>query len=176
MITLYRLALHLYPKAFRAGYGDAMVQHLLDERRAGRRVALHVVLDLARTAPRMRLEIVMARRHPVLLIVASALGALVLIARLGPIGLVAIAVLLGVSVSRQHRGKAPLVRTDRWPIWLGAGVAVLAAAITGAVVNGEFDSEVVWTGWMIIVGAGVCLAITGVVLGGLRFQESHQAS
>jgi hypothetical protein len=168
---LLRVALLLHPRSFRREYGDVMAVALRDERRHRGRLGLAAVFDVALAAPRQRWESYMSLRHPVQFGIVAAFGGLVLIALAGPIGLIALAVLVGVAVTRQQRGESPIVRTTQWLVWLLAGVGVIGATITAAVVNGEFDSELVWTGWMVLLMTGLMLTVTGVVLGALHLRQ-----
>jgi hypothetical protein len=169
---LHRAALHLYPRSFRREYGDELLRAARDLRThagaSSTRVVARTAADIVRTAPRQRLEALMSTARNRTLVAALALTAIALVAFTGPIALVLVVGATVVIVRNQRD-----VDTGRWLTWLGAGAALLASTITYAVLEGEMETALTWTAWILTFMAGLVLTTAGVVLGGLRLAATR---
>lgn len=111
--ALYRALLGLYPRAFREGYSEPMVQLFSDHlRQVGTKAWLLAIPDLVRTVPTQRIEAIMARVSPGVRVLALAfivLGAAVVSMGLGGGGVpvVAVAVLAVLVTQRQLFASSP---------------------------------------------------------------------
>jgi hypothetical protein len=163
---LYRLALHLYPPSFRAGYEDALLQAALDrhtvEGVALWRVLSSEIVNVGLTAPRMRLESPMTRTiAAIALATVGAVGALVG----GPAVLLVVAALataLWFAVYRHDRPVAPSGRSSR-PFAVAGAVALALAVAIPAVDGGELD-QLWWSVMAACALAGIVLLATSLVL------------
>jgi hypothetical protein len=120
-LRVYRVALLLYPSAFRRSYREPMLQLFGDcVRDAGPKVWLRTVPDLVRTIPSLQLEAVMSARHSASRVVAIALvvaaGVVAALGFGGPamFGVVGIAVLAVLGIGRG--GLVPVFRGERAPL------------------------------------------------------------
>lgn len=173
--AVYRVALHLYPRAFRREYGEDMVALLdaqLGDEHAGRVVA-RAIVDLFLTVPIRHLEAHMSRTSSTTVVIALvALGAVLAVVG-GPVGLlVAVVVLAGawLTWSRNH----PVTTTGGsawWKLLLG-GVALMAALVVVTTLTGELPSG----GWYVAMTVGLTsllLMASGLVLGAAsRFRST----
>lgn len=181
-ITLYRSLSRLYPKAFRAEYGDDLVatftEQLRDESAA--RVWWSTVRDLVVTVPSQHLEVRMKRPTPrtvAMIATAVTFAALVLavVAGTGPVVgvflLAAVAALAVATLSWRAARSAEQQATSaqsRWRTLLLCGVALVAAVIVVINVPPYNDKELPGAGWalmMLSLIAGVALITVGASLG-----------
>ena len=141
--TTYRRLLRLYPRALREAYGAEMVLLFTElRRRHGRRAWGRVLLDLAVSVPRTRLESVMSTtlstRTVVALVVAVAAPlSLLALTAFGPAGLPVPLGLAGLALAQRSRlarslGAGPAPSAVRSAA-VGLAVSVVAlAGVTGS--------------------------------------------
>lgn len=172
-----RLVLVAYPKSFRRAYGDEVARSVDDLRRhdhvRGLRLWARLAGDVARTAPRMRLESLMSRSHAKPIAIAGLLVIAVMAAAIGsPVFLLLIAAVAGLLFLLTRSAGRPIATdaglTHHWYRWLVAGAASFAAGFGILVVDGPELSEIGWTVWMLTFAGGVVLVLFGLVLGGSR--------
>jgi hypothetical protein len=165
LLRLFRVALHVYPRTFRRDYETALLQTVRDRCRFGGermgRVVLGELVDVARSAVRMRGESPMTRFvFTVAALVASVIAALAA----GPMAVVlVIAAVIAVLVGM--RGSLPTERglSRRRPLrWFAAAAAATTAGFAIPVVDGGELSEPWWSVMAVLVVAGVACAVTGV--------------
>jgi hypothetical protein len=182
LIGTYRAVQRLYPRRFRAEYGEAMVELLRDQLRdeAPWRVCGRTVIDLAVTIPVRHVEVHMPRtRTPLFVLAATLVAAAACFAFVeGLLGLVVafLGVALAVVIWRRERPareRQPVV--DRWWRFLLVGVGALAIVVGGATAVGEL-SEPVWVLAMLGLLAGVALVAAGVVLGVVRMFDRRNSA
>ena len=182
VVRCYRAAQHLYPRRFRAQFGDDMVMLLRDQLRDEPtwRVSGRTLIDLAVSVPVSRVEAHMSRaRTPVLVLVATLLAAAATFAFVE--GLLGIAVaIIGVALAaliwrRERPAHERSTMTARWWIFLLGGAGLLAIVIGAASAAGEL-SEPAWAFAMIGVLASVALVGAGVVLGIIRLTDRHSSA
>lgn len=189
-ITLYRRLSSMYPKAFRAEYGDDLVatftEQLRDESAA--RVWWSTVRDLVVTVPSQHLEARMKRPHPrTVAMIATATTvaafALAVVAGTGPVvGVFLLATVAALSVAtlswraaRSAEQQASSAQ-GRWRTLLVCGVALVAAAIVTINVPPYNDKELPEAGWallMLSLLTGVALITVGASLRLSRRANSH---
>lgn len=138
-LVAYRAMLRLYPRSFRAAYGEPMAQLFGDRLRdRGRRVWLETAPDLVRTVPTQRMEALMANpgTRAVLLALAVLLAVAATLGVGGPavVPVVAIAVLAVVVVSRARLRAIFGERAPLWPAIVQAWWAPLAGLLGFAMV------------------------------------------
>lgn len=114
---VYRSLVRLYPRDFRLGYGDDLVQHFADlVTDRGRRAAwTRTGIDLIVTVPRYRLECVMTEQHTattlnVAITLLASAGVLSVLTGLYP-GAVLLVVAVGVAIAQ----RSTLARAVRIP-------------------------------------------------------------
>lgn len=170
-----RLVLLAYPRSFRREFGDDVLQSIADLRRhAGiSRLGLfrRIGIDVARTAPRMRVESLMKNHKPAF--VAGVLSVGLFAALVGsPTFYLMIACLAVVLVVVARSGDRPIkgdpTQGAHWYRWLGAGAASFAVGVVAAVIDGPEFSEVGWTIWALSWSAAIVLAVYGLVLAATR--------
>lgn len=163
LLAVYRGALHLYPRTFRRGYGEALVQTVLDQCTFGGLSLVSVVVrelpDVAGSALRMRGENPMSRFVvSVVVLVAAVLAALAA----GPIALVPMAV-VAIAIFVGMRGAPPIDARSGHPArWLAAAVGAIGVAVAIPIIDGGELSEPAWAVMAVLVVAGVGLALTGL--------------
>ena len=168
-----RLVLRAYPASFRRRYGDELVRSVQDLRRhrgmSRWRIALLVVVDLVRTAPRLRMEAVGNQGVASVIIaaavvlLAAVVGSPVLpIVILGGVGL------LALGLRRRDRSGVPgPIPPGRWYRCIGAGLASFLVGCAALVIDGDDElSEAVWSIWMLSWALGAVLVVYGVLVGG----------
>ena len=144
--TAYRRLLVLYPRSLREDYEEEMVLAYTDlRRRDGRRVWARLLIDLAVSVPRTRLESVMSTipsaRTVVTVEIAAALALSALaLALLGPWALLVPLVLVGLALAERTRlarslDNGPAAGGVRAPV---TGLATSAAVLVGAVASGLY--------------------------------------
>ena len=154
---LYRHLLRLYPKSVRAEFGDAMEQVHRDLRvhreLEGPRLLMATVRDVARSAPRLRLEEAMAH-HPtraraiVTMLIAAVLVGLV---ALGP--LLAIPALVALLVfTARHADDLNGAKHSR-ALWLGLPIAGGVLFLTGITADALGAGDSSW--WPLAVGPAI---------------------
>lgn len=189
-IALYRRVSSLYPKAFRAEYGDDLVATFAEQLRDGAagRVWLSTVRDLVVTVPTQHLEARMKRPNPrtvAMIATATTLAALILavVAGTGPVvGVFLLAAVIALSVatlswraarSADHSATAG---QSRWRTLLIGGIALVAVVIVVINVPPYNDRELPEAGWalmMLSLLTGVALITVGATLGLSRRANSH---
>ena len=165
--ALYRFVLRAYPARFRHEYGDAMRQvvrdQLVHDHRSAMRILAGELIDVARTAPRMRWESPMTR---VVLIVVGATAAIAAAIATGPLSLVLIAavvVALGLLLrAGRDREVEAVLRDRRWVPWAAVAIVTLGAAVVIAqLADGEL-SEVWWTVMALCLLVGIATAVVAL--------------
>lgn len=163
----YRLALHLYPRAFRREYGDDMVALFESQRRdeGTLRVVGRTAVDLVSTIPTRHLEAHMSRPSPTIaVVVLAALGVLLAVVG-GTSGVLAAAVtfVVGVLVWSRNRPVATPAGGRWWKLLL-SGLGLLAALIVVTTATGELP-EGGWFVAMFTLLLSLLLIAGGLVLG-----------
>lgn len=115
----YRSLVSLYPRRFRAAYGEDLVQHFTDlvAERGARAAWARTSVDLIVTLPRYRLESIMTEPHTTTAITAAIAicaltGALGVLTDIYPGGPLLLLVAAGLAVS-QRTSLAKAIRTPR---------------------------------------------------------------
>jgi hypothetical protein len=189
-IAVYQQLSLLYPKAFRAEYGDDLVatftEQLRDDRAA--RVWLSTVRDLVVTVPSQHLEVRMNRPTPqtTAFIAASVTAAalvLAVVAGTGPVvGVFLLAAVAGLVVATlAWRAARPADRygtgaTNRWRSLLIVGVVLLAAVIVVINVPPYNDKDLPGPGWalmMLSLVTSVALITVGLTMRIARRSPHH---
>ncbi|HUR24201.1 MAG TPA: hypothetical protein VMZ73_10050 [Acidimicrobiales bacterium] len=172
--ALYRALVTLYPRSFREGYGEPMVQLFADRvRDVGAKAWLRALPDLLRTVPVQRIEAVMSRLGPgarVLALAFAVLGATAVSIGVGagaaPIMAVAVVALL-VSQRRLFASlageRAPL-RHAVVQAWWAPVAGLLGLAMILAGVGTVFEAHNIGGR---IFGSSLLLAFGGAMLFGL---------
>jgi hypothetical protein len=163
LLGVYRGALHLYPRAFRQEYGEALVQTALDQCTFGGRNFAAVVVrelpDVAGSALRMRGESPMSRT------LVSVIGLVVIVVAAlagGPIAAVSMAV-VPLAVFMGMRGVPPIDVRSRHPVrWLVAAIGAIGVAVAIPVIDGGELSEPAWAAMAVFLIAGIGLTLTGL--------------
>ncbi len=172
--ALYRALVALYPRSFREGYADPMVQLFADRvRDVGAKAWLRALPDLARTVPVERIEAVMNRLGPgarVLALAFVVLGATVVAIGIGGGGVPIIAVAVVAVLVSQRRLFATL-GGERAPLrhavvqaWWAPVAGLLGLAMILAGVGTIFEAHNLGGR---IVGSSLLLAFGGAMLFGL---------
>lgn len=170
IVRAYRASLRLYPRRFRAEYGDDMValfeDQLRDEHTA--RVVGRAALDLALSAPTRHLEAHMHRTSTTALVVTFVAVAVAVAAVGGPLGLTGALGLLVLAAIAWRRSRPVGGAADGgwWKLLLG-GLALLGLLIVITSATGELPEG----GWFVamtalftsfaLIGAGIVLGIAG---------------
>lgn len=188
MVETYRLAVRLYPKAFRDEYGDDLVLLLTVQLRDERapRVAVRTAVDLLLTIPQRHLESRMSTTRPSTLpavLGAVALSVLVVAVVVGHPAVLAggVAVSLafgGLALLAAHRDR-PLTDARPWSAhwWrlLTSGVVILGGLVAATTATGELPSG----GWFAAMAAGLAallLVAAGLVLGIVHLASRERRS
>lgn len=167
-LAVYRGALHLYPRAFRQAYSDALVQTALDQCTFGERSLVSVVMrelpDVAGSALRMRGEDPMSRFVVSVVVVATAIVAAL---AAGPVALVPMAVVavavVAVAVHMGRRDAPPIdVRYAHPARLLVAAVGAIGVAVAIPAIDGGELSEPAWAAMAVLLIAGIGLALAGL--------------
>lgn len=174
-----RLLLRAYPPSFRREFGEQIAQCAQDLRRhAGRppwRIALYLLADTARTAPRIRLESAMKDSAVVtvglvgaLVVLALAVGSPALaVAVLAAIAAIAVLTVAGLRHDRPLATHRPTTARRR----LMTGLACIAAGLVILIIDGGELSEPVWAVWATVMLTGLVLVLHGLLLGLSRTAE-----
>jgi len=166
-----RLILATYPRSFRREYGEEVLRTLADRRTHGGRpsgqVTRQFVVDAVRTAPRMRVEVLVNDHRALALTLPLAVA--VVAALVGsPLLLLLLLAVVGAAAVLLRRGERPLVTdpgtTGRWYRWLGAGAAAFAVGAIVLVVDGPELSSPGWATWMGSWSLGLVLVLFSLVL------------
>lgn len=183
MVQTYRLAVRLYPKAFRDEYGEDLVLLLTEQLRDERapRVAVRTAVDLLLTVPHRHLESRMSTTRPSTL--PTVLGAVALSALIVTIvvghpavlagGVAAFLALGGLALLAAHRDRplsAPRPWSSRWWLLLTSGLVLFAGLAVVTSATGELPSG----GWFVAMTVG--LAALLLLAGGLVLGIVHLAS
>lgn len=165
--SAYRLALHLYPRAFRRAYGDDMAALFAAQRRdeGAARVVARAAVDLLATVPTQHLEAHMTRTSTTAAVVALTACGVVLAVVGGAVGVIAAAAAFGVAALIWSRGRpVGADATARWWKLLLGGAALLGALIAATTATGELPA----VGWLLAMALGLASLLlmgTGIVLG-----------
>jgi hypothetical protein len=156
-MDVYRHLLRLYPRSVRAEFGDAMQQVQRDLHvhggLEGSRLFVVTVRDVARSAPRLRLEEAMAH-HPtrtraiVTMLIAAALVGFV---ALGPLLAMPALIALLVYMAR-HAEDLEGAKHSR-ALWLGLPIAGGALFLVGITADGLGAGDSAW--WPLAVGPAI---------------------
>lgn len=172
--AIYRALLVLYPRSFRADYGDPMAQLFADRvRDVGAKAWVRAVPDLVRTVPVERIEAVMSRLGPgarVLALVFAVLGAAGVSVGVGG-GLVPILAVAVVAVLVSQRQMFASLGGERVPLrhalvqaWWAPVAGLLGGAMALAGVGTIFEAHNLGGR---IIGSSLLLAFGGAMLFGL---------
>lgn len=149
----YRALLRLYPRQFRATYGEPMAQLFGDSvRDTGRRAWLRTAADLARSVPTQRIEVIVNRLSPAARVLALAflvLSATVLgIGVGGPAVAVAVALVAVAVAIGQRRLFADVPFGERAPLrraviqtWWAPIAALLGLAMVLLGIGTVFEAD-----------------------------------
>ena len=168
-----RLVLFAYPKSFRREYGNEVLQSIADLRRHGGlgrpRRAARLVVDVVRTAPRMRMESVMSHARFKPFALAAVLAICVISVAVGsPSFLVSIAAALVALVMLARNGGRPIAtdpaQTSKWYRWVVAGALSFAIGFGVLIVDGNELTSTGWSVWMLSWGTGTVLVLFGLIL------------
>ena len=172
--ALYRALLVLYPRAFRADYGDPMVQLFADRvRDVGAKAWLRVLPDLARTVPVERIEASMSRLGPVarvLALVVAVLGATAVAIGIGAGAVPIIAVAVVAVLISQRRlfaslgGEGAPLRHALVQAWWAPIAGLLGVAMVLAGVGTIFEAHnlggrIVGSSLLVAFGAGMLIGL-----------------
>ena len=183
-MNVYGVLLRLYPRDFREEYGEDMAQLLRHQLRdsSATRVWARTVLDVALTAPSLRLEAHMSHRAsaPIVygtatvacLVLAVVAGTSIGVSVVGLAGVLVFGALAFIAWRRARSLEPSGHAAAHWWKYLAVGGAGLAVAIVLAAFSGDDDSEGMWAvffgGLLVSVGliaAGLVLGITHAVHG-----------
>ena len=178
----YRASLVLYPSSFRREYGDEMVALVEDELQFGSagafRTGTRLLSDVARTAPRMRLESNMSR----VLLIGIAFGVAAISLLIGSpvlvVALAAIALLVYLVVAGRGSDRpivAPASRTKGWYWWLVAAVGFVFAGFVVAAIDGDEFTSLGWAAFMLSWCVACILGAIGIVLAVTHFVSRRSA-
>lgn len=183
MVATYRLAVRLYPKAFRDEYGDDLVLLLADQLRDERatRVAVRTAVDLLLSVPQRHLESRMSTTRPSTLptvLGAVALSVLVVAVVVGHPAVLAGGVIAflgfgGLALLAAHRDRPltdPRPWSSRWWLLLTSGLGLLVGLVVVTTAVGELPSG----GWFVAMTVG--LAAVLLMAGGFVLGIVHLAS
>ena len=172
--ALYRALLVLYPRSFREGYADPMVQLFADRvRDVGAKAWLRVIPDLVRTIPVERIEAVMSRLGPgarVLALAFAVLGATAVSIGIGAGAAPIIAVAVVAVLVSQRRlfaslgGERAPLRPALVQAWWAPIAGLLGGAMVLAGVGTIFEAHNLGGR---IVGSTLLMAFGGAMLFGL---------
>jgi hypothetical protein len=173
---VYRTATHLYPRAFREEYGDALVALFEDQCRDEHpiRVTCRAAVDLFVTVPIRHLEVPMPRRAPIAMIIlyaALAVGGFVAAGLSGTnyaggtIGLLVtvVATALAITTWRRNLVTAPVEGSGAW--WK---LLVTGAVLIGSVIVGAQAGIQQWYLAITMVLAGLASVLAGLIFGVAR--------
>lgn len=181
--ALYRALVTLYPRSFREGYADPMVQLFADRvRDVGAKAWLRALPDLARTVPVERIEAVMSRLGPgarVLALAFAVLGATAVSIGIGAGAVLPIAVAVVAVLISQRRLFASLagVRAPLRHAVVQAWWAPIAGLLGGVMILAGFGT--IFEAHNLsgrIVGSSLLLAFGGAMLFGLMRRPFARAS
>jgi hypothetical protein len=169
---VWRCVLRAYPRSFRDQYGREMTRTLRDMRRYGgisrSRLAGALARDVALTAPRLRMEALMARSKILGVVAIAALSALAVVAGATRFVVViaALVALLAVLAHRHDRPITTAVRSVHWWRWGAGGLAILGTLILAEGAGPDFDwLPGAWHLMWFLALMGLALLAIGVVLG-----------
>jgi hypothetical protein len=178
---VYRAPQRLYPRRFRAEYGDDMAALLRDQLRDEPpwRVCGRAVIDLAVTIPVQHVEVHMSRpRTPLFVLVATLMAAAAAFAFVdGLLGLTIafFGVTLAILIWRRERpARERQSVVAKWWMFLGGGAGSLVVVIGAATAAGEL-SEPAWAIAMVGLLGSVALVGAGVVLGIVRLTDRRSS-
>ncbi len=176
--SFYRSLLRLYPREFRADYGDDLVQSFTDlsDERGHRCAWRRVALDLVVTVPRYRLETIMNERHRTTVltgtIVAMACAGIVSVLVGLYVGVVLLPLAAVVAITqRSHLARSMDVvdgdRLRRKRLRVAAILAGLLPVIyfVSLPILGDSwgaDAVVAFAIWTAVLIAAVCYFIAGI--------------
>ena len=182
VIGAYRVVQHLYPRRFRAEYGDDMVALLREQLRdePAWRVCARAVIDLAVSIPVLHVEAHMSRsRTPMFVLVAALITAAAAFMFVeGLLGLVIafLGTALAILIWRRERPARERRRVvAKWWMFLGGGAGLLVVVISAATAAGEL-SDLAWAIAMICMLTSITLLGAGVVLGIVRLTDRRNTS
>lgn len=176
-MNAYGVLLRLYPREFREEYGEDMAQILRDQLRdeSATRVWARTVLDVALTAPSIRLEAHMSRgtSAPIVygtataacLVLAVVAGTSIGVSVVGVAGVLIFGALAVISWRRARTLEPSRHAAMHWWKYLGVGCVALAAAIVGAAMADGELSEGSWAVWFGGLLFSVGLIAAGMILG-----------
>ena len=176
-MNAYGVLLRLYPREFREEYGEDMAQLLRDQLRdeSATRVWARTVLDVALTAPSIRLEAHMSRgtSAPIVygtatvacLVLAIVAGTSIGVSVVGLAGVFVFGALAFISWRRARTLEPSRHAAMHWWKYLGVGCVALAAAIVGAAMADGELSEGSWAVWFGGLLFSVGLIAAGTILG-----------
>ena len=169
--STYRALLALYPRSFRADYGEPMTHLFADRvRDVGAKAWLRTIPDLIKTVPVQRTETAMSRLSPGARVIAIALivlGATVVSIGLGGGALPVVLVALVALVASQRklfalipgRDHAPLLQSvvQTWwaPVAGGLGLLTLAAGAANIIWASNTSGRIVGSTLLLAFGAGM---------------------
>lgn len=177
VIAVYRAAQRLYPRRFRAEYGDDMLallrEQLRDEPRW--RVCGRAVIDLAVSVLIQHVEVHMSRSRTSLFVlvatVVAATAAFSFVEGLLGLTIAFLGVTLAILIWRRERpARERQAVVAKWWMFLAGGAGSLAIVISAATASGEL-SEPAWVVVMLGMLGGVVLVGAGLVLGIVRLVD-----
>jgi len=159
--ALYRALTRLYPKAFRARYGDDLALHFADLVARDGPVGAwrRTMLDLLVTVPRYRLESIMNTRRTtatlVALVVALATAAVgAFAAGVAPLGVIALAVAAVLAIgerSRLARSMRPARHAQRRHVLWAAGLLASCAVVSLVIGLIDLGDRASWPAGRLVV-------------------------
>ena len=189
---IYQLLLHAYPRAFRAEYGQEMLQLFRDQCRIGDESSIgfwtHLVWDLAQSAPALRVEAWRAHARESARTVGAIMRILAMLTVLLGLFGVANATVEGVAATRGGFGVIRLSAVSfgavAGALLLVAGVGALrgTASARRAATRAAFGSLVVFLvarllfGWMSIFSEVVALVLPLAMLASLHWRHGRDRS
>lgn len=175
--VVVRTVLMAYPRDFRSRYGGELARSIDDLRRHGGlgrgRLAARVAGDVVRSAPRMRMETLMARSRFKPIAITAVLSVGLMAAVVGsPAFLVVIAAAVALAAILVRTSDRPVVGdpalAGRWLRWVLAGAVAFAVGFVIVAVDGDELTSAWWTTLMITWATGTVLVVFGAVLGASR--------
>lgn len=178
MSLVTRIALLAYPRSFRDEYGTEWTRTVRDMRtyggRSTTRVAVQVMVDVVRTAPRMRWERLMRPGSKPLTVVAVIAGTAGLSFVFPPLAVAVLLLAAGV-VMQAGRHDRPITAelnawSQRWHLWLVTCASFFLIGL--GVLLTEGDQGLATTAWATLALSWVTGAVLGVIglgLGATRF-------
>lgn len=179
-LAIYRRLSTLYPKAFRAEYGDDLIATFAEQLDGehGGRVWVTTIRDLVVTVPQQHLEARMRRPEPhTVAAIASCVTVAALVTAFitgtGPpvpffLMIAVIAGIVATQAWKSARPAGPNPTTRRWRQLLAGGVALLTTVIVAMNVPAVNDRELGGAGWvlmMLSLVTAVVLITVGLTLG-----------